>query len=473
MLGCLRFYLALWLALLARWASRMLGRGSGSALPGRLALAICPDMLGRLARGVRQIIVVTGTNGKTTTNNMLVALLRAAGHSVVANLAGANLITGVTTAFLAAAGWWGHLRADFASVEVDEASLPVVLKYLSPRVVVVTNFFRDQLDRYGELDRTVAIVAQTLEKQEQELQLVLNADDPLVAQLSARTGRPAVFYGLSNLSATSASCSGADCREGRFCPFCGRMLEYSYYNYSQLGGYSCPHCGFGRPEPDVTGEQVGQVGGRLACRVTVRQGGSFNINLPLEGVYNVYNALAACSAGLYLGVPARTMAAALAGYQTATGRLERFVYRDKPVLLNLVKNPAGFNAALQLIENLEPVPCDILFAINDNAADGRDISWLWDVDFEMLERFAGRTGSLVCTGQRGAEMAVRLKYAGVAEKQIVYIPDYDAAVKTVLQASGRGVYLLATYTALWPVERIVRAYAQRERTGAERLPSVS
>lgn len=471
--GCLRFYLALWLALLARWASRMLGRGSGSALPGRLALAICPDILGRLAQGVGQIIVVTGTNGKTTTNNMLVTLLRAAGYSVVANLAGANLITGVTTAFLAAAGWRGHVRADFASVEVDEASLPVVLKFLSPRLVVVTNFFRDQLDRYGELDKTVAIVARTLQEQEREVQLVLNADDPLVAQLSARTGRPAVFYSLSNRSANWSSCSGADCREGRFCPFCGRVLEYSYYNYSQLGKYSCPHCGFGRPEPDVTGEQVCQLGGQLSCQVTVKQGQSFKFNLPLEGVYNVYNALAACSAGLYLGLPGRVIAAALASYQTATGRLDRFVYRDKPVLLNLVKNPAGFNAALQLIENLEPVPCDILIAINDNAADGRDISWLWDVDFEVLERFADRTGRFVCTGQRGAEMAVRLKYAGVAEQQIVYIPDYDAAVKTVLQAPGRGVYLLATYTALWPVERIVSAYAQRERTGAARLPSVS
>ncbi|MFZ5591852.1 MAG: MurT ligase domain-containing protein [Bacillota bacterium] len=469
----MRFYLALWLALLAMWASRILGRGSGSALPGKLALAIDPAILKRLARGVKRVIVVTGTNGKTTTNNMLVSILRAGGYTVVANLAGANLITGVTTAFLAAAGWRGCLQADYASLEVDEASLPGVLEFLSPRLVVVTNFFRDQLDRYGELDKTVAIVAEALQKQKQEIHLILNADDPLVAQLSIRTGRPAMFYGLTNVAVNSCSYSGADSREGRFCPFCGQVLSYSYYNYSQLGSYSCLQCGFSRPEPDVEGVQVCRARGCLSCQVTVKQGRSVMLSLPLEGIYNIYNALAACSAGLYLGLPVQVMANALAHYQTATGRLERFTYHDKQVLLNLVKNPAGFNAALQLIANVEPVPLDILIAINDNAADGRDISWLWDVDFEMLSQFAGKTGKFVCTGQRGAEMALRLKYAGMAAEQIVYIPDYEQAVKTVLQAQGRGVYMLATYTALWPVERIVNSYARRERAGSARLSPVS
>ncbi|MGB9804979.1 MAG: MurT ligase domain-containing protein [Desulfofundulus sp.] len=446
---------------------RLLGRGKGSSLPGMVALRICPDILGYLARQARRgVVMVTGTNGKTTTNNMIARVVREAGYRVVVNTEGANLITGVTAAFLKAATPAGRVDCDYALLEVDEASFPRVTRYVHPDMVVITNFFRDQLDRYGELDKTISLIREALVKLP-GTRLVLNADDPLVAPLASSTGQGAFYYGLGEHHQVTALSVSA--REGRFCPRCGRELVYAYYHYSQLGNYRCPGCGFARPFADVEGTEVSQGSRQVSVRLR-SPAGSYELVVPVPGLYNLYNGLAAFSAGLSLGVEPEAIIRALAGYTPATGRMERFRYRDKQVLLNLVKNPAGFNEGLGTLLSL-PGPVDVLIAINDNDADGRDISWLWDVDFEVLEEHHHRINFLVCTGRRGAEMAVRLKYAGVPLDRIM-VEDMHRAVERVLNGPGATAYLLATYTALWPLERILSGYAARE-TRVESLPSVS
>ncbi len=467
----LRFILALWAARLVMFASRVSGRGKGSALPGRVALKIYPGLLRELGRQVRRgIIIVTGTNGKTTTNNMIAGVLEGAGYSLVLNREGANLITGVTSAFIKVAGLSGRINRDYACLEVDEASFPGVVREVAPSIVVVTNFFRDQLDRYGELDKTIALVRDALASL-MGICLVLNADDPLVAQLGRATGKTTVYYGLAGHGGVTRTGSAA--REAKFCPFCGVELSYGYYHYSQLGNYSCAGCGFARPEADVEGVEPGAEQLAISCQVLFRRGDRHFLSIPVSGLYNLYNGLAACSVGLLLDIEIDEIIFSLSGYRPATGRMEKFIYLGKTVLLNLVKNPTGFNEGLSALLSVPAGRVNVLIAINDNDADGRDISWLWDVDFEVLEHSSGKFSGFVCTGRRAWDMAVRLKYAGVPGTCITVLEDFDDAVRAVLEGTGEMSYFLATYTALWPVERILSGYAQREKFQPENIPSVS
>jgi len=465
--------LIFWAVLLAKatfWLSRLLVGGKGSSLPGMLALKVYPGVLAALAGQVRRgIIMVTGTNGKTTTNNMFARIAAGAGYAVVANREGANLITGVTTAFVKNATIAGRINCDYACLEIDEASFPVVCAQIRPDVVVVTNFFRDQLDRYGELDNTIRYIRGALEKLP-GVKLVLNADDPLVAQLqTASGGERAIFYGLGE----NAGQQGKETRgvkEARYCPLCGHPLHYEYYQYGQLGKYSCFHCGFARPKPGIEAVQI-KTQGVNSCLV-LSPAGQAPLVLPVSGLYNLYNALAALAAGLLIGIEAREIASLLQSYTPATGRMERYNYLGKSILLNLVKNPAGFNESLKVF--LRPRGrVDVLIAINDNAADGRDISWLWDVDFEVFQNHHRQINFFICSGTRAEEMGVRLKYAGVPTEKIIVEPHLEAAVDRILCAPGHQAYLLATYTALWPVERCLSRRCKKEQTYAAHMSSVS
>ncbi|HAG07670.1 MAG TPA: DUF1727 domain-containing protein [Peptococcaceae bacterium] len=434
--------------------ARLCGR-RGSSLPGVVALRLYPGVLARLVSQVRTgVIIVTGTNGKTTTSNMIARMLASAGFRVINNREGANLITGVTAAFVRAADLFGRIHCDYAVLEVDEASFPRVAAQTNPRLVVVTNFFRDQLDRYGELDTTISFIRRTLAERP-HISLVLNADDPLVAQL-ARYVRNTKFYGLAPRSAGAPR--GATSREARFCPFCGHSLEYTGYHYSQLGIYQCTGCGFARPRPDVEAAAAAVAGQVMRSRVRWEEK-VISVVLPTQGVYNLYNALAAFTTGMVLGIDPATAAASLGHYTPATGRLEGFLYRGKPVYLNLVKNPAGFNESLNLLFAGRGTG-DVFIAINDNDADGHDISWLWDVDFEVLAGVKDKL-SFVCSGKRGAEMAVRLKYAGVPPRKITVVDNLRAAIDCTLNGRGGAAYFLATYTALWPVEKLLRRRVTR------------
>jgi len=450
----------------AAYCVSRLGGGKGSSLPGVVALRIYPGILRVLAGQVENgAIVVTGTNGKTTTNNMLARVLESYGNRLVVNREGANLMNGVTAAFLKESSLRGCLNRHWALLEADEAAFPYIAEIVKPRVVIVTNFFRDQLDRYGELDKTVSLIRTTLTKLS-SAKLVLNADDPLVAQL-ADTGLPRVFYGVG--VPTGGKEAGGVTREARFCPYCGENLSYRYYHYSQLGAYRCAGCGFVRPRPDVEALGVEVVDGVTRCKLRVGKK-VVSVTLPTQGFYNVYNALAVFGAGVQLGIAPGATAGSLTRYVPATGRLQEFIYKGRPVYLNLVKNPAGFNESLNLLCSTRE-PKDILIALNDNSADGRDVSWIWDVDFERLQE-RREILRFVCAGRRAAEMALRLKYAGVPVQRIAVSPGFAAGVRQVLEGNGSVVYLLATYTALWPVEKILRRYA-KESNVADRLPSLS
>ncbi len=452
-----------WLAVLAVWAAKLImflikltGLGRASSLPGKVALRVCPSLLGHLGKQT-ECLVVTGTNGKTTTANMLAGILEHAGYTVLANREGANLLTGVATAFARSSTLGARINSDYAVLEIDEAVFPVVIRWIKPRLVVVTNFFRDQLDRYGELDITVSKVVEALNKLQHTV-LVLNADDPLVARIARESDHAARFYGVFPDARLAGKASYS--REAKFCSFCGKMLSYRVYFYSQLGDYKCTQCGFGRPQPDT--EAAAVQSDVFATLARVRAGNDTRqMALSVGGLHNLYNALAAVTAAQLLGVKLETAMDSLQCYRPATGRMEIFAYGRKQVVLTLVKNPAGFNQALAGMLAGGDNSKDVLMVINDNAADGRDISWLWDVDFEVMAGCFGQFTRFVCSGQRAEDMALRLKYAGVPVSLITVEKDYRRAIASVLQGEGTVANIMTTYTALWPVEKILSRWAER------------
>jgi UDP-N-acetylmuramyl tripeptide synthase len=279
---------------------------------------------------------------------------------------------------------------------------------------------------------------------------VLNADDPLVAQLGVNC-RDRIYFGITE--PLPGMDSQALTREARFCPVCGARFDYRFYHYSQLGAYSCPACGFSRPPVDVDITGLDDSGGHLEGRIKTVDG-TCRVNLPSTGLYNAYNCLAAFAAGHALGLSRDHLVRALAHFAAPTGRMQEFTYHGKPVRLNLVKNPAGFNENINLLTQRKE-PFDFFIGLNDNAADGKDVSWIWDVDFEALER-NDAICQFVCSGIRADEMALRLKYAGIPGEKVQAVGDYGAAVKKILLGSGRSAFFLATYTALWPVEKRLR-----------------
>ena len=452
--------------------SRVCGN-DGSSLPGMVARKLYPPALEELAGQVRRgIIVISGTNGKTTTANMITGMLQEAGFKVISNREGANMISGITTSFIMNSFTSGKIDCDYAVIETDEASMPEVLKNLSPKVVVLTNFFRDQLDRYWEMDKVIGVIRDALLGQSQAT-LVLNADDPLVAQFQDTTGLQSYFFGLagdenSNKGSTSI-------REAKFCPFCSSALVYDYYHYGQLGAYSCPGCGFKRPRPQVEAVQSGGAAGDLSSYQLTCQRGTVpreNLEIQTRGLHNLYNALAAFSVCLQLGIDAQTILHSLKKYQPAIGRMERFKYGDKHAYLNLVKNPAGFNQGLRTLYEAQGTK-DVFIALNDNFADSRDISWIWDVDFEMLGADHQHLRRFMCSGLRGEDMALRLKYAGVPAEKIAVNADMRRAIKTSLSGSGGETYIFSTYTALRPVHKIVKSLVEKGAANDQGMSSVS
>ena len=423
-------------------AGKMLGK-KGSSAPGGIALKIAPGILKNLAGQMKgDIIMVCGTNGKTTTNNLLCTLLESKGKKVVCNKVGANMLQGVACSFIANASITGKLKADCAAIECDEASLRHVVKHVTPTKIVVTNLFRDQLDRYGEIEQTLALLNEAIEKVPQA-QLILNADDPLSMQLGI--GRNFLYYGIDE----NCNINVSDTKEGRFCPRCGDELNYDFIHYSQLGNYRCRNCGFARPKPYYSAQNINLKDGMSFDVLYGDKKQNFNLNY--RGFYNIYNILASFCAFEATGMGTENINSVFNSYKPQIGRMEEFRIGGKSVILNLAKNTAGFNQAIATVAS-DSRKKDVLVAINDNPSDGRDISWIWDVDFEKLA--ASNINSIYSGGMRKYDTALRLKYAGFENIKISDIS--TDIINEIAKREGEVCYLLVNYTALFSTQNSLK-----------------
>ena len=432
------FGLARLLARLARATSRRVGRTGGTTAPGRLLLKVSPSALARMSSELEGgSVLVSATNGKTTTAAMIAAALERSGRPLVHNRAGSNMSWGVATALLDA----GRERGQLGLFEVDEAWLPAVARDVKPRLLLLSNLFRDQLDRYGELELLADRWAQLVGELDGRARFVLNADDPLVADLG-RERSGVTYFGVEDDSQALPGMQHA--ADSKHCRNCGHAYEYEAIYLGHLGRYRCPNCGRKRPEPQVAATEV-RLEGMDGSRFTLRTPqGELALRIPLPGLYNVYNAVAAAATVLELGVPLGTLGEALEGFAGAFGRVETIPIDGRQLSILLIKNPAGANEVLRTL-TLEDGDLDLWIALNDNIADGRDISWIWDADFEVL---AGRVRQVTCSGTRAEEMALRLKYAGI-ETGLQVERDLSASLDSAVRnAAGERVYALPTYTAL-------------------------
>jgi UDP-N-acetylmuramyl tripeptide synthase len=453
--------------------ARTAGRGGGTSLPGKVLTRLEPHAIGRLASRLdRGSVVISATNGKTTTAAMVAAILERTGARLVHNRAGANMAGGVASALAAAARRGGRaLTGDLGLFEVDEFWLGPVVEELEPRALLLGNLFRDQLDRYGELetiaDRWASVVAAT------SAALVLNADDPLVADLGrsreATGAAPAssrhdaagrgsrsirasgcVYFGVEDDSLALPALQHAS--DSKHCRRCGHAYAYEAIYLAHLGRYRCPNCGQRRPDPSVTGTDVALKGIRAAEFTLRAPAGARRVELPLPGLYNVYNALGAAALTLALGVPLDAVAAGLAAVEPAFGRAETIDLAGRPTSILLVKNPAGANEVLRTLA-LEGGELELLGVLNDRTADGRDVSWVWDADWELL---APRLARVTCAGTRAAELALRLKYAGVDTSRLTVHEELDAALDAALAGGSGPLYAVPTYTGLLELRELLR-----------------
>ncbi len=451
-------------------ASRRSGRGGGTTLPGRVLLRLEPEAIAKLGAGLSGgSTIVSATNGKTTTAGMIAAILAAEGRPPVHNRAGSNMTWGVATALLEQRGAEGLF-------EVDEAWLPRVAQQLRPRLIVLGNLFRDQLDRYGEMEALAEEWAKAVAEAPAGTALALNADDPLIADLGRDpdTERPrdgVLYFGIEDHSQALPELQHAF--DAKHCRRCGHPYAYEVAFVGHLGHYSCPNCGAQRPRPDVAATRI-ELRGMEGSAATVRlPGGEIEITLPLPGLYNAYNALAAIAAAIQLGVEPQRVASALRDMRAAFGRVETIDTGKGRVSILLIKNPAGANEVLRTLkleataqmssqkqphsgQNCERIAggegIDLWIALNDRIADGRDVSWVWDADFEVL---GGAVRRVTCAGTRAPEMALRLKYAGWPEELIAVEPDIATSLDAAVAASPGRLFALPTYTALLELRKLL------------------
>lgn len=435
-----RRLVAIWAAKLLSAACKLSGK-QGVTYAGKVALKIDPQILHDLAGQVREkIFVVCGTNGKTTTNNLLCSAIESEGKKLVCNHTGSNMLAGVAAAFVLAAKNNGKLDADYACIEIDEASTLRVFPHFKPDYMVMTNLFRDQLDRYGEIDITMNMLDRAM-KMAPEMTVIVNGDDALSAYLAMESGNPYKTYGITERVFDSQS--EHEIREGRFCKKCGAKLDYEFYHYSQIGKYSCPECDFTRPEIDFEASNIDMTNG-LAFDVQER-----HIEANYKGFYNIYNILAAYSAAKTAGLSIAKFEEVLQKFNPQNGRMEHFEIKGTNVILNLAKNPAGFNQNISAVME-DTKKKDIIIVINDNAQDGTDISWLWDVDFDRFAEPGIR--SITVSGIRCLDMQLRMKYVDIESEAIAGVKQ---AIEARIADGCKNLYVLVNYTALFSTRNIL------------------
>lgn len=421
----MRDFLALLAGKLTFAISYIFSIGAGGTWPGEIALRISPGILKGLARQFEHgVILVAGTNGKTTTSLMIKTILETHGEKVVHNETGANLLNGVTSALLKHANWIGHINADWGVFEVDENSLHIVMRYVKPEIVVILNLFRDQLDRYGEVDVISEKWQGVLKDLPESSLLVLNSDDPQVAFIGTDIKANVTYFGLNDTSVATEKKEHAT--DSLFCPRCGARLTYTLVYYSHIGHWRCSQCSLKRPQPE-----------------------KLDVLSPLPGVYNLYNTLAAVNVARTLTVPTTTIEHALTHFMPAFGRQEEFDIDGKFVKLFLSKNPVGFNQSLKTV--IELGADTLLLVLNDQIPDGRDVSWIWDVDVEEIPKQV----EVIVSGDRTYDMALRIKYADLGKFSIQ--TDLAKAIEMGLTKTkkGKNFYILPTYSAMLATRKLL------------------
>ena len=442
----LRAFFAILICKLSRFACRVLHRG-GTDMPGRIAQKICPQLLSILSRETA-VVVVTGTNGKTTCSRMIEEAMTDAGLSPLANRSGANLSSGITTEFVMNSTLFGKCKKKYAVIEIDEAAARRTLGMLQPKVVVVTNLFRDQLDRYGEVTHTLENIREGIKKAPNAL-LCLNADCSLTSSLADDLPNKAVFFGINKSAAGNHAPS--EVSDATHCIRCKTEYEYDYITFAHLGGYRCPKCGYSRRNPDYAVEKILSTGvDGTALKVAVK-GEERIINVNLPAVYNIYNAIASVAAANEIGVDICDTVKALAEFHCGFGRMERFNLGKQGSRMMLVKNPAGCSQVLEYLSEIKDEYV-LVACLNDRGADGHDISWIYDADFERLKDCPVK--KLIVSGDRAYDLAVRFKYAGISSDIITVERSYEKIVSG-LENCEYPVFLMPTYTAMLELRQTV------------------
>ncbi|MGM0651479.1 MAG: MurT ligase domain-containing protein [Bacillota bacterium] len=442
---------SIWVGKLFLIITRLSGHG-GTTLPGRIALKIEPmltlSLISFLPLGT---LIITGTNGKTTTSALTTGILKEAGYRCIHNQSGSNLAWGVASSLVARAGLSGRLSEDIAIMEVDEGALPGVTENIKPRGITITNIFRDQLDRYGEVDQVLLKIKKGLELQPKDGFEAINADDPSLTGIKLNN-KKRWLYGLElDLPADTFKNTGRDMKA---CPFCRKELQYDKLYYAHLGHYHCHSCGYKRPQPDIRlVEARTQADGTTLLQIEL-PGETTEIKFPLLGTYNLYNLLAAVTTAKALDIPTSLIAEALEKSIPSFGRMELFKTNGKTIVMALIKNPVGANEVLRTLTS-QSDRINLLVAINDKIADGTDVSWLWDVDFEQLAVEKDNISGLYASGLRAWDMAVRFKYASFNPDQVIVEEDTEKAVRAALEATSRGckLFILPSYTAMLEIRR--------------------
>ena len=407
----------------------------GTTFPGRVALKIDKNILSKISKGYK-VILVTGTNGKTTTTSMIYNIIKESGHTVITTNTGANLFPGIVTTFVDSFKFGNKVKDNYAVIEVDEANLKYITEYITPEVITVTNLFRDQLDRYGEVYTTLNKILEGIYNVP-ETTLVLNGDESLLGKLDLKN--PVHFYGFDKAVNDNKTIEiNAD---AKFCKFCKTPYEYNFVTYNHLGDFYCPNCGYKRSDLMYAVTDIIDIN---ADGSTIKFN-DLEVSINQSGTYNIYNGLCAYSIAKELGISDSAIKKSLENQSSSFGRQETINIEGKDVKIFLVKNPAGYNQSLDTI-CLNKEKFAAAFLLNDNYADGQDVSWIWDVDFEKLTET--NIDEVYISGLRAYDMAVRLKTAGLNPNKFVIEEQYEALTEAIKIGSCDKLYILATYTAM-------------------------
>lgn len=436
----IRAFAAIVLCKLLRFVSRLVHRG-GTAMPGRWALKLCPNLLSILSANVKTV-AITGTNGKTTSARMIEQALTDAGYEVFANRSGANLISGITTEFCMNCTLTGKPKCDYAVIECDEAATKQVFRQIKPRVIVVTNLFRDQLDRFGEIANTLALIREGIRGAENAV-LCLNADCSLTSSLAGDVPNRVVYFGFDK---SAASGERPELSDAPCCIKCKTEYQYDYISYAHLGAFRCPKCGYRRHATDYSAAEIVGTGLKNSTVVIDARGTRYAATINLPANYNIYNAVGAFAAASEMGVAPELIVKALSEFKCGFGRMEEFDIGKSGARMMLVKNPAGCNQVIDFLRNVKE-KFVLVVCLNDRTADGTDISWIWDSDFEKLAGLGGYLDSVVVSGDRANDMRLRIKYAGIDEGHISLERDYTRLV-AFMKEQKLPVLIMPTYTAM-------------------------